>query len=183
MKFNILVSAGVALLVVVLGLVFLGQPTTEKTTVERIIEKLGAIPGNDLPGPVVKLNGAPIVALSQKFQTGTTTVCSFDVRGYASSSIMALGATVNGLPTTTGTSWKWYWGQGSHSSTTIISGNRVTATGTSILATTSLAADTAIVSSGRNYIVLDFEGGSTPYFAMEGQTGSCSVLLHSPNTQ
>ena len=46
MKNNILVSAGVALLVVVLGLVFFGRPSVQ--TVREVIKQVGAIPGNTL---------------------------------------------------------------------------------------------------------------------------------------
>ena len=179
MNKNVLVSAGVALSVVVLGLVFFGKTTV----IERVVEKLGANPGNDLPGPIVKLNGAPIVALSQRFSTGTTSVCAFDVRPYASSTIISLGATVNGVPTTTTGTWKWYTALTPSSSTTELAAANVTATGTSIFATTTLSGSSVVIDKQDHYLVLDTEDNSTPYLDINGVTGSCSVLLHSPASQ
>lgn len=181
---NIAVSAGVALLVVVLGLAYFG-PTKTVERFERVIEKLGAIPGSEIPGPVAKINGAPIIGLSQRFTTGTTTVCSLDLRPYASSSILAIGATVQGVPTTTtGSVWRFYTSSNGFASSTFLLGRgAITATGSSLLATsTPLDADT-IIDSGDNYITLDVEGANVPYLAIEGNTGVCSVLLHSPNAQ
>lgn len=180
---NILISAIVALVVVVPGLVFFGQPSV--TEVVKVIKELGAIPGNDLPS-ISKIGGAPLVGLSQTGSSGTTTPCIFDVRSYASSSIVSLGATIMGLPTTTSdTLWRWYKGVGLTSTTTALTdGMSVTATGTTVFATTSLfASNTATLGAGDNYIVLDYQRGTTPYLAMAGRTAQCSVLLHSPNTQ
>ena len=178
---NRLAFIALVVAVIALGGYFAPNPATE--VIREITERFGATPGNDIQGPVVKINGAPLIGLSQRFETGTTTVCSLDVRPYASSSIVSLGGTVQGLATTTGKHWKWYWGVGPKSTSTLIAGMAVTATGTSVMATTSIASDTAIASSGRNFLVLDFEGGSTPYFDINGQTGSCSAILHSPNAQ
>lgn len=176
----------IGLIAVVVGVIYFAPTSTNtvKEIVKEVVEeKAGAIPGNDLAS-TIKIGGVGLVGLSQNFETGTTSVCSFDLRPYASSSIISLGATVRGVPTTTGLSWKWYRGIGQKSTTTIMAGRAVTATGTSIFATTTIAAnDNKWTGSGQNFLVLDFEGGSSPYLAMEGQTGTCDVLLHVPNVQ
>lgn len=181
---SVLVSIVVAGITTAVGVTYFAP--TKETIVKEVIKEtkgLGAIPGNELPS-TVKIGGTGLVGISNNFETGTTSVCSLDVRGYASSSIISLGATVQGVPTTTGASWKWYKGIGPKSTTTIMAGRAVTATGTSIFATTTIAAnDQKFLVSGQNFLVLDFEGGSSPYLAMEGQTGTCSVLLHVPNAQ
>ena len=186
MSKNILVSAGVALLVVVLGFAFFGP--SENVIVQKVVEivkKFGATPGSNFQSNVIKIAGSPLVGVSTGFTVGTTSVCALDVRGYASSSIVALGGVVNGVPTTTtGSTWRWYKSTNGFATTTLIAGRgAITATGTAIFATTTLAADAGVLGAGDNFLVLDFQGGSSPYLAIEGQTGKCSVLLHSPNAQ
>ena len=80
-KKNIIVSAIVALVVVVLGLVFFGRPT------ERIIEKiirevekgtgldLGAVSGPSIDSETWTVNGVTTHFYRRPMQTGTTTVC------------------------------------------------------------------------------------------------------------
>jgi len=180
---NVLVSAGVALLVVVLGLSFFGRPSIQ--VIKETIEKIGAIPGSDIPGPVAKINGSPIIGLSQRFNTGTTTVCSFDVRPYASSTIISLGGTVLGVPTTTtGSLWRWFKALTPSATTTVLTdGTVITATGTTIFASTTIgASNTRTLQTGDNYLVFDFQGGSVPFVAVNSQTGICSAVLHSPNS-
>ena len=160
---------------VVSGVAYFRPPTLlERETVKEVVQELGAVVSTELDGPIIQL--------TQRMSTGTTTPCIFDVRGYSSSTIISLGASIQGVPTTTGNYWAWYKSVGQAGSTTQVARRAVTATGTSVFATTTLATDTAVIGSGDNYLVLDFNGGSTPYFGMGGLTGDCTAVLLSPST-
>ena len=182
------ITALVVTLIVILGY-SLARPTSVvlespvRDVIKEVIKDFGAAPGNELPGPVVKFNGAPVIALSQRMNIGTTTPCTFDLRPYASSTILSLGATLKGVPTTTGTYWRWYTGVGMTSTTTYLAGRTLTATGSSVFATTTLNTNDAVIDTNDNFLVLDFNGGSTPFLgSTQGtQTGDCSVLLSAPS--
>ena len=73
-----LVSAGVALLVVVLGFAFFGP--SENVIVQRVVEivkRLGAIPGNELQGPCIIVNGLSTCYAEQPMQVASSTLCVF----------------------------------------------------------------------------------------------------------
>ena len=75
MKNNALVSAGVALLVVVLGLVFFGGPSVQ--TVREVIERTGAIPGTSVDSNCFSIGGVSRCYYKQTFSTASSTYCVF----------------------------------------------------------------------------------------------------------
>lgn len=172
-----LIGVGVAVVaLVVSGVSYFRPPTIiEREVIKEVVqEELGSVTETELNGP--------LVLLTARMNTGTTTPCALDVRKYASSTIISLGASIQGVPTTTGNYWAWYKSVTPSASTTQLARKAVTATGTSVFATTTLATDTAVIGSGDNYLVLDFNGGSSPYLGMGGQTGNCAAVLLSPST-
>mgnify|MGYP001564361677 CR=1 FL=1 len=175
MNKTLLVGAVSVVALVLSGVAYFRPPTIEtKTESQLVAPTYGSVVASELTGPLVQIK--------QRFNTGTTTPCSIDLRGYASSTIVSLGASIRGVPTTTGNYWAWYKSVTPNSSTTQLARRAVTATGTSVFATTTLATDTAVIGSGDNYLVLDFNGGSSPYLDINGQTGECTALLLSPST-
>lgn len=88
---NVLVSAGVALLVVVLGLVYFG-PT-------KIIEKIGAIPGAEVSGPCWTVGGVKECSASMVFNTATSTLCTLPTPS-ATSSLVSFTAQINSSTST-----------------------------------------------------------------------------------
>ena len=97
-KKNLLVSAGVALVVVVLGLVLFGKPAV----VERVVERLGATPGNVIPGDFVSVNGIDKYYVAGNCVTSTST--RFSVRNPAqatsTATLLYLTAQINATNTT-----------------------------------------------------------------------------------
>ena len=55
-------------------------PTPSEKVVREIINevKVGAIPGNEINAEEVVINGLNLVAYNKQFNTGSTTLCSFD---------------------------------------------------------------------------------------------------------
>src|SRR3990167_1965338 len=97
MNKNIIVGVGVGLMVVVLGIVFFGKPRV----IERVVEKLGAIPGNEVQGDEFIVGGVRHIFKRARFNTGTTTMCSIAVPVGASSTITHVGTMVKGVSTST----------------------------------------------------------------------------------
>jgi len=169
--------AGIALggVVILTGVIFtLPEPVQN---IQQIVkEQLGAVASPDMPFKYLTVGGVTTYYESMPFRTGTTTVCSIPVPTVASTTVISAGMRIDGVPTTTtGARWKIYTGVGQNSTTTLLAGMNVTATGTAIVATTSLTTDSVVMATGDNYIVFDFEGGSNPYLGMGGQTGQCTV--------
>lgn len=69
---NVLISAGVALLAVVLGLAFLGQPSVQ--VIKETVEKLGAFPGPSITGDYLSVGGIAAYYRSGSCNDATSTL-------------------------------------------------------------------------------------------------------------
>lgn len=180
---KVLLIAGVASLVIASGVTYF-RPVTKEIVREVIKEvskapALGAIPGNAVNSDRFHVNGVEHIYARMGFNTtGTTTVCS-----------MAWPISENGgsttliharfYPNTIGTSttnpqFAIYKGIGLTSTTTVIAGVAVTATGTPVYATSTL--DTSATATGGNaseFLVFDIKQGSVPFLPVNNRSGSC----------
>ncbi len=174
---KILVWSGLVALVVAL-VVFYFQPTPIQVVKEIIKEQLGAFPGPVIDSPFVSFNGVKYHFRSMGFTTGTTSLCSFEVPQYniASTTLVSSGARFDAVATTAGR-LRIYTGLGLNSTTTLLAGQTVgtLATGTTVVATTSLTSNDARMGANQRYVVFDFEGGSSPYLAIGGRSGECTA--------
>lgn len=172
-------------LVVAVGVTYFAPTKTEtiREVVREVIQgktsdKVGAVSGPEIFYDSWTVNGVRTHFLKQGFRTGTTTLCSITVPQYniASTTLLSAGAKFLGVPTTTGR-LRIYTGLGQNSTTTLLAGGAIgtLATGTTIVATTSLTSNDARMGANANYVVFDFEGGSSPYLDINGSTGFCSA--------
>ena len=174
MSKNILVSAGVALLVVVLGFAFFGPS-------EKVIEKkVGAFPGTSFSEDL-EYNGIKHFYRRQTFLTGSTTnstVCSISrPEPTSSTTVVFASAKVLGLATSSlsGNRFTIATGANTTSTTTALAQlGSIAATGTAIVATTST--NDNIMSGTDEYLNFDYEGVPRPYLDINGQTGVCEAI-------
>src|SRR3990167_3636128 len=174
---NVLVSGLVAVVAVALGLSFFAsEPLVVEKVVERVVERLGGFPGPDIDSNYLSVNGVTTHYRSMDFQTGTTTVCSFEIPFFdiASSTLVAAGARIDALSTTTG-AFKIAKGLGQNSTTTTLAGANVganTATGTTVTIASSTSNELN-TQAGDRYLVFDYETDAAPYLGRAGLTGGC----------
>ena len=176
---NVLVSAGVSLLVVALGFALLGQPS--ERVIEKTVERIGAFPGTSFSADSLEYNGIPYHYRRQAFETGSTTrsvVCSIRRPALNSSTtIVYASGKILGMGTSSGSDvFGIYTGINMTSTTTLIAGVAVTATGTAAVATTTLASDSVVMAGGDEYLNFDYEGIPLPYLGISGQTGVCEAI-------
>ena len=170
-----IVSAIVALFVVVLGFAFFGRPPAQivERVVERVVKELGATSGPDSTHPNFSVNGVRFHPLNMRFAnssgTATTTPCALQAPATATTTLIS-GYLRN--TTATGTAGVW-----------------TVATSTTFNATTSLIqADKTIGSSEYGEVLITAQHTITPsswiVFGVKGggfngfkQDGRCAVLL------
>lgn len=176
-KLKVLLVAGVVALVVA-SVVTYFRPNVN--TIREVVKELGSVTGPDSFFPVVSNEGIKTHYRRQQFQTGSTTrVLLCQIQTPTSTVITSLGARINGLATSSGR-LAFYLGATEIATTTVLAGSAgdVTATGTLVVATTTLAANAAVLdAAGDAWITLDYESASVPYLAMEGATGFCSATF------
>lgn len=174
-----LLVAGVALVVGGLGLVLPGQPTVQ--VVKEVVERLGAFSGPDITSDFLSVNGVSYEYRSQKFITGTTTVCQIEVPRYnvSSTTLVDLSVSVHGVPTTTtGNVWRVYKGAELGATTTgtlLLSREAITATGTAFYATSTDGRFLFGASSTDRYLMVELFKGDNPYLGNSGATGQCNA--------
>lgn len=155
----------------------LGDRLVEQVNLDEDMTFAG-FPGPDVFSDFVSFNGVTHHYRKVAFDTSTTSnsvVCSIKRPGTASSSVVAVGVRIDGLSTSTG-ALAIYKGANMNSTTTIIAGpETITATGTTVVATTTLATNASTLGAGDEWIVFDYRGARIPYQAMGGQTGECSL--------
>ena len=110
---NVLVSAGVALLVAVLGFAYFGP--TEKV-IERTIEKIGAFPGPEIDSPFISVNGLRSHYYDSPFLVSSSTLCSFRAPVNSTTTLAFASAQINTASTA---ALFFEWGRGTtYTSTT-----------------------------------------------------------------
>lgn len=176
MKNNILVSAGVALVVVVLGLVFFGQPATN-TAIEKVREVIGAVPGPDISSPYLSVNGVVRHYTSASLITATTTPCVLRGPGATSSLISFTLVTTNS--TSTGKQVIFAVGNAAmQASTTRLTSYFVAAGAQAALKATTTTESIATTTSNSivnpdGYVNVSFVGGG----GTDSYTGTCSAIF------
>lgn len=201
-KKNILISAGVALLVVVISFVYFGRSTTtivEKGIVEKIIEKVkeetfGAIPGTSVEGNVFTIGGVDnyffegaMTSASLNGGTATGTVCAFKLPVASTTLVDYSARFITNAPTTTAAFAVYNTIGGYGTSTTkaiggiigtIAANGRLFSTSTQAT-TTAPSAATGMILRGSNggednsFLIFDLQGGSSPFTG----TGICRAQL------
>ena len=176
MSKNILVSAGVALLMVVLGVAFFGPGKVTEITKDKV----GAFPGTSFSEDL-EYNEIKHFYRRQTFLTGSTTnstVCSIRRPELTSSTtVVYASAKVLGLATSSlsGNRFTIATGANTTSTTTALAQlGSIAATGTAIVATTST--NDNIMSGTDEYLNFDYEGVPRPYLDINGQTGVCEAI-------
>ena len=145
--------------------------------------RVGAITGPDMNFTTMTFNGVKKHFWSGNFNTGTTVLCRIPVPSNvpgsiastsASTTVVSLGARFDTIATTSGVA-RWFKGLTRNATTTALTdGQIISATGTILYATTTDLGTAAASEVGKGqWITLDFQGGSTPFFAVDGKTGSC----------
>ena len=114
---NVLVSAGVALLMVVLGLVFLGQPSIK--IIERIV---GAMPGPTISSPYLSVNDVVFWPTRRSLTSATTTPCA--IQSPAATSSLIYGGMFISVGTTTATVLDMATSTTAFATTTAIAGTK-----------------------------------------------------------
>ena len=169
---NTLVSAGVALLVV-LGFAYFG-PSEKIIERERIIERLGAIPGTEVGGPDFTIGGVTEWNFSGSFAagSGTTTACTFQ-SPYSTTTLTHASGQIT-TATTTELIWQWGNSAGRDSTTTLLGAATIAsgALGNIIASTTNAGNDEPSIGP-RTYIVLKWGGAA----AADQIAGRCRVQL------
>ena len=186
-KKTLAVAALIALLVA-LGVVVTVKPDVievQKLT-EKIIEKMvpyGSVSGPDRfpPDGCETVNGVKTCSY-QASGVSSTTPCNIEVPFYnqASSSLIRAGILFRSAPTTT-SEVRIFTSLSRNASTTFLSGASLatTATGTAVVATTSLTGDDAVMAAGDRYItfsVYSSGGESKPYIAVS-QAPVCTAVF------
>lgn len=177
-KKNILISAGVALLVVVIGFAYFGQPIT--TVFERGTQgergqngedgkSFGAIPGNSIEGNIVTIGGVDNYFFKQAMTsaglnggTATGTVCTFPLPAASTTLVDYSARFTSNAPTTTGM-FALYYTQGGYatSTTKAIGGisDTILNNGRLIATSTGAGAGTSTVSASRGMLLQGSAGG------------------------
>lgn len=202
-KKNILISAGVALLVVVIGFAYFGRPIT--TVTEKVIQgergqkgedgrTFGAIPGNSIEGNIVTIGGVDnyfyktaMTSAGLNGGTATGTVCVFPLPSASTTLVDYSARLTSNAPTTTGMLALYYTQGGYGTGTTKAIGgindttvNNGRLVGTSTTATTSSSASRGLLlqgsaggDNGKNFLIFDLQNGSSPFTG----SGVCRIQL------
>ena len=175
---TVFTAAGVALLVAVgVALLF---PVKIETIVERVIEKVGSVVGPDRfpPDGCETVNGVKLCSY-QASGVSSSTFCTIDVPFYnqASSSLTSAGVLLRSAPTTTAT-FRIHTSLARNATTTLLAGAEVanTATGTAVVATTTLTGDDAVMAAGDRYITFSIFNGLNTYVAVS-QAPVCTAVF------
>ena len=174
---NILVSAGVAIAVVALGLALLGRPS-EKTVVERVVERLGAAAGPDMLFDYLNLNGVTLHPRRvSSLVTATNTPATVRAPVNATSTLL-LGSGCHFTIASSGVAMIAQFGKSvdQNSTTTNLFGSASIAASAavSVVATTS---DGDFVFEPGYYLNVGLTGGNGQVGAGAVPTGECNFLF------
>ena len=184
-----ILTAAVVALVVAIGVAVLYPVKVEKAVVdfgqvlellEGLAKKFGAVSGPDRfpPDGCETVNGVKTCSY-QVSGVSSTTPCNIEVPFYnqASSSLISAGILFRSTPTTT-SEVRIFTSLSRNASTTLLSGASLatTATGTAVVATTTLTGDDAVMAAGDRYITFSIFNGLNTYVAVS-QAPVCTAVF------
>ena len=162
-------------LVLVVGIIY-PRPTS---VVERIVEKLGATPGDTLNTESWTVNGVRTYFYSSAFGNASTTVCSFRTPSATTTVVMASMNFTNGT-TSQAVGMEIAKGAFQTASTTSLGTMALAAgiTGTLVAVTKDAATgDETTTIAPRNYVTMKFGGIPVAAQSSTGFVGKCNIEL------